>query len=131
VRLLDRLEGSPGAKKKLRVLLETLAGERTVRSACGELGVSEAMFHKLRSQWLEDALRSLEPKPKGRPRKERSPEETHTEELREQMKTLELELKAAQVREEIAVAMPYLARRHWDDEKKTTGRSSPRRRKNR
>lgn len=131
VRLLERLEGSPGAKKKLRVILETLTGERTVGRACEELGVSEAMFHKLRSQWLKEALGSLEPKPKGRPRKEESPGETHSEELREQVKTLELELKAAQVREEIAVAMPYLARRHWEDEKKTTARKPPRRRRNR
>ena len=118
-RLVDGLDGSPGAKKRLRVILQTLAGERTVRSACQELGVSEAGFHKLRSSWMQDALGSLEPKPQGRPPKQKSPEEERSEELQSRVKTLEMELKAAHVREEIAVAIPYLARRHREGEKKT------------
>lgn len=118
-RLVEGLDGSPGAKKRLRVIIETLAGERTVLSACQELGVSEAAFHKLRSRWLKDALGSLEPRAQGRPPKQESPEEERSEELQSRVKMLEIELKAAQVREEIAVAMPYLARRHRKPEKKT------------
>lgn len=118
-RLVDGLDGSPDAKKRLRLILETLAGERTVGSACDALGVSEAMFHKLRSRWMQEALGSLEPKLQGRPPKQKSPEEEHTEELEGQVQTLELELRAARVREEIAVAMPHLARRRLEREKKT------------
>jgi len=119
-RLVDGLDGSSDAKKKLRVSIETLAGELSVRNACDALGVSEAMFHKLRSRWMQEALGSLEPKPQGRPPKQKSSEEEeHTEEVEGRMKTLELELRAARVREEIAVALPHLARRRLEREKKT------------
>jgi transposase-like protein len=118
-RLVDGLEGSPGAKKRLRMILETLAGERTVQSACDNLGVSQARFHKLRSKWLQEALKNLEPKPQGRPPKKRYPEEEQTEELQNQLKMLEIALRAAEVREEIAVSLPHLAGRHRKGEKKT------------
>jgi transposase len=80
-----------------------------VQSACEALGVSEAMFHKLRSRWMQEALGSLEPKPQGRPPKKKSPEEAHSEELEGRVKELEIELRAAEVREEIAAALPHLA----------------------
>jgi transposase-like protein len=115
--LVKNLDGSPRAKKRLGVIIETLSGERSVSSACDELGISEAGFHKLRSRWLKEALESLEPRAVGRPAMETSPQEELTAELQERVALLERELKAAQVREELAVALPYLARNRRDEKK--------------
>jgi transposase-like protein len=120
--LVDGLDGSPGAKHRLKVFLETLSGKKAVGEASRELGVGEAAFYKARSQWLEDAVGLLEPKKLGRPPKNQEgldPEEilrltTENDALRDA-------LRIQGVREEIAVALPgYLNRlREREAEKKT------------
>ena len=37
--LVEKQEGSEPAKERLRVILETITGSKTVREACGELGM--------------------------------------------------------------------------------------------
>jgi hypothetical protein len=39
-RLVERLEGSSGAKARLGMILDVLAGRRTVRQACARLGLT-------------------------------------------------------------------------------------------
>ena len=109
VRHVDRLEGPEDLKWRLRVLLDTLAGRVSVAQACEELGVSESRLHELRREALEGALGALMPKPAGRP----ATAETTTErekELEGRIQELEVDLQAALVRTELALAMPELFR---------------------
>lgn len=107
-RLVEGIGASEHARKRLKVILETITGEFSLQKACEALGVSEAAFRKMRNKALEGALAGLEPKPAGRPRKETSPEQERIEELEKELKMMELQLFASQVREEIALAMPHL-----------------------
>ncbi len=58
--LVERLEGSERAKLRLQVMLETLAGTRSIPEACEILGISDSMFHRLRAEVLQTA-----PRPSG------------------------------------------------------------------
>jgi transposase-like protein len=120
--LVETLEGSPGAKRRLRVLIETLTGKRNIPSACAELGIGEAAFYKLRARWLQETLESLEPRAPGRPPKERPPGAERIEELEGQLQQMERELKAAQVREELAVTLPHVVWSGVKGRKKTPQR---------
>jgi hypothetical protein len=42
-KLVDRLEGPDESKKRLRAILETIAGKRTIDDVCEELGISAAL----------------------------------------------------------------------------------------
>ena len=106
--LTDRLEGPDDAKKRLKVILETISGERTIEDAAREIGVGAARFHELRREVLQAALAALEPRPAGRPRKEEPARDPRVAELEEQIRELSLEVKAAHVREQIALTMPHL-----------------------
>ena len=106
--MVDQIDGSGQAKRKLRVILQTLAGEKNVPEACAELGVTRSRFHALRQEFLLDAVASLEPRHRGRPARQVSPEQARVEELERQNQTLAIELRAAQVREELAAVMPHL-----------------------
>jgi hypothetical protein len=98
------------AKDRLRIILDVLAGRRAVGEACRQLGLSERRFLALRWLALQAALGGLEPRPAGRPA--RPPSEGEPEAaLRATIRDLQLDLRAAQVREEIALAMPELLRR--------------------
>ena len=66
-KIVEGLDGSEEAKKRLEVVLETIAGKKNVGEACKTLGIERSAFHKLRSQVLQTALSDLEPKPRGRP----------------------------------------------------------------
>lgn len=113
---LARNVGASGlAKERLEVILETIAGERTIAEACAELGIQETQFHDLRTRALSGAASSLEMGQSGRPRLEVSAEETQIATMEAELRELRLELRAAQVREEIAAVMPHLLK----GEKKT------------
>ncbi len=120
-RLVDGVEGSREAKKRLRVILETVAGEHTVDEACEKLGMGPAAFYKLRERVLRDAVASLEPRKVGRPRKEKSPEQEKIEALQAELFEVKLDLQAARIREEIAVVMPHLLRDKSGKKKKEKG----------
>jgi len=112
-RLVDGLEGSRAAKRRLRLILETIAGTRSVGSVCEELDICEAAFYKLRTRTLQEAVEGLEPRPMGRPLTH-TEEDEHVMELEGKVETLSRELEAARIREELAVALPHLLK----DEKK-------------
>jgi hypothetical protein len=100
--LVERLQGSEHAKNRLKVIVETLSGQRTIPDACAELGIHESMFHKMRSEVLQAGVERLEPRPLGRPSRPRSAEEQRIDQLQEQLHQLTVELRAADVRRELA-----------------------------
>lgn len=103
--LVRRLQGSQQALHRMRVFLETLSDEKTIRQACMELGLSPAGYYKIRNAWMAEAVRILEPKPVGRPRKNpQMPEEVAR--LKARIKELEAELEASRIREELALTLP-------------------------
>ncbi len=110
-KLVRNLEGSGHAKRRLELIIGTLTGEYTVVEASGSLGVSESAFFKLRTQALDGALKNLEPKPMGRPPKLATEEAKRIAELEVENDQLTVAVAASQVREELALAMPFLAER--------------------
>lgn len=106
--LADRVEGSAPAKERLKIILATIAGQVTVAEACEKLGVNEARFHELRTEWLQASVALLEPKPLGRPATQVSPEVTEIASLKLQVQELKIDLRAAQIREELALLMPHV-----------------------
>jgi len=108
--LVDRIEGSAEAKRRAKAILAAMREDLTVRDACGQLGVSESRFYQLRDRFLLEGITGLEPGLGGRPRKE-APKEAPVKVLEERVARLELELKAARLREEIALVLPRLVRK--------------------
>ena len=95
------LEGSEQAKLRLEVILKTLSGEITIPQACTRLGIREARFHELRRDWLQAALEQLEPRPAGRPPRER-PKSSREEDLAVDNQRLREELQLAHAKQEVA-----------------------------
>jgi len=116
--LVKGLEGSSEAKARLRVALETIAGEKSIAEACEELGVTPALVHQLRARALQAALGELEPKPLGRPRKEVEGEGEELKALRAENEELKRKLRDQEVKAELHAAMPYLEERVKGAEKK-------------
>jgi hypothetical protein len=114
--LADRCEGSSEAKRRLRAILETLGGDKSVGKACEELGIGEARFHELRAQALQAAVAGLEPGAAGRPRREEPEESARVAALLEERKRLLFELQVSRTREEIAVALPRVQVKPAQDE---------------
>jgi transposase-like protein len=102
------MDGSSFAKRRLKLIIDTLSGKTTIVEACEELGVNEAAFHKLRRRTLEESLAGLEPRKAGRPAEEKSPEAERVEELEEELRRLRYELEAARIREDLARTMPQV-----------------------
>ena len=105
--VVDQLHGSQKAKDRLRVILETMAGQLRAGEACAQLGISEQRFRQLRAEVLQAALGSLEDQAAGRPRRAEEPPATAV--LRQELLALQRELQASQVREEIALGLPQVA----------------------
>src|SRR5262252_9263954 len=63
---VDRLDGSPVAKERLKVLLETLAGTCRIGDACARLGIQESRFEQVRIGVLQAALVAAEQRRAGR-----------------------------------------------------------------
>jgi hypothetical protein len=106
---VEKLRGPDEAKRRLEVILRTLAGDCRVAEACELLGVGESRFHTLRQTALQAALDGLVPRPAGRPATPQQPP-GEAEQQRRQAE-LRLELEAARLREEIALVLPRLAGR--------------------
>jgi DNA polymerase elongation subunit (family B) len=107
-RHVDRLDGSDAAKERLKTVIETLTGERTVEDACRKLELGRAAFARLRERILKGALGSIEPRRPGRPKKARPPEPSQVEDLQAEVRDLSRELRASQIREQLARTMPHL-----------------------
>lgn len=126
--LVTHLQGSSSAKERLELILATIAGKVSVVDAAERLGISEAMFYKLRNRALQVTLDDLEPKPLGRPAQRPSAEAQLIEELNASVAELKREVAVQNVRLELAQAMP---RESSTALKKTTqrkpGQKKPRR----
>jgi hypothetical protein len=105
---VDRADGSDEAKQRLKAILQTLSGALSVSEACALLGVSEPHFARLRERALSGAAEALEPRPAGRPAEVLDETDIRVAELEDKLGELTLELRASQVREQIAVLMPHL-----------------------
>lgn len=115
--LVEGADGSPDAKARLKVILETIAGTKSIAEACTALGMGEAAFHKLRTRVLQEAVEGLEPRKPGRKPQEQSPEEVKVRGLESELEKLKRELRAAQIREELAITMPHVLLRRKKNEK--------------
>jgi hypothetical protein len=124
VDLIDRLDGPRALRRRVRIVLATIAGSLTIAQACAELGIGRTQFHKLRWRVLEGAVEGLQSRPRGRPRQRPlvSPE---VQQLHARIHELEDALKTTALRSEIALTMPYLLDRAGR-KKKGAGRSRAR-----
>jgi hypothetical protein len=104
--LVDGLEGSEHARERLRLVLDTMAGKLPLEEACRRLDISEARFHEMRSQCLQLAMEGLEPGVAGRPPQRVEEDAAALAALKEENQRLRIELQAAHIREELAIAMP-------------------------
>jgi hypothetical protein len=100
------LQGSTEAKQRWQVIQETIAGRCRVRAACQRLGIGTVRFHVLRQTAQQAAVDSLEARPVGRPPRVEPASAAHIRELEEEVQRLQIELRAARAREEIALALP-------------------------
>jgi len=108
--LVEHLEGSDNAKERLELILSTLAGQISVVAAAEQLGISEAMFYKVRNRVLQVCLEDLEPKPLGRPPVRLTEAQQQRQELEMQVTALQRELAAQSVRVELLQALPHVLR---------------------
>jgi len=105
---VDKLEGDEEAKRRLRIVLQTLSGERSVEEACAELGVSASRFHEMRREALQAALDGLAPGVSGRPKRPAEVDPSRQTTLEDENRELRLELQGSLVRTEIALLMPHV-----------------------
>lgn len=104
--MVDQMAGSDLARERVKVVLQTMAGELRVQEACEVLHLSEQRFDELRVQALQAAVSELEPKPAGRPPRLATEEQAEIARLRERVAQLEAELKVSHIREELAAIRP-------------------------
>ena len=110
--LVEKLEEcSDEARQRLKVIVQTLAGEITVEEACEILNINRSAFNKLRTGFIANAVHLLEPKKPGRKKREVSAEQMENQKLRAENERLKFQLKAQQLREEIGILMPHLLRK--------------------
>jgi len=107
---VDGLEGPGREKERLRAILETLAGEVTIETACAELDLSRSHFYELRARALQAALDGLIPGVPGRKPKIASVEISEVQRLERESAFLRQELDIARVRTELALVMPNVLR---------------------
>lgn len=124
-RTASKLDASGEARKRLELILSTLSGEKTVAEAAADLGIGERRFFQMRDEALGAAATRLEPGRSGRPPLIRQ-EDPKVAELEAEVRELRIELRAAQVREEISVVMPHLLKPRPPAQKKTATRGSRR-----
>jgi hypothetical protein len=110
-KLVERLEGSDHAKRRLMAIIDTLAGKMTIDEACASVDVRASEFHKLRSRLLQEALQSLEPRPPGRPPRVETEGDARAAALEREVLNLKNELRTVRTREELFAAVPHLANR--------------------
>ena len=114
---VDHLSGSIDAKARLRVIMETVSGQKNIREACRELGVEKSRFYKMRDKALAGALESLEPRQVGRPRAMATGKDKKIEELEQELLEMRMDLEAARIREELSIAMPHVLINRQEQEK--------------
>jgi hypothetical protein len=103
---VEKVEGSPLAKERGRVLLEMQTGRLRLQEACKLLGVRETRLHQLRHAAIQGWVQNLEPGVPGRPGLLATPEGERIRELEQLLAQKELELQEALVRAEVALIVP-------------------------
>jgi hypothetical protein len=111
VKLLEGLSGSTHAKRRLGAILETMSGRLGISTAAQRVGVNEARFHRLRRDFLQEALALLEPRVPGRKPRAADPRSEREKDLEREVRELQLALQAARAREEILLALPLKKKR--------------------
>ena len=106
--IVERLEGSPSAKQRLEVILETIAGQLTIPEACARLRIGPSRFHDLRNQTLQATLSTLEPRRPGRPPTRTSPEQGEIDALKADLDRAHKDLAVADVQVRLARIHPGL-----------------------
>jgi hypothetical protein len=101
---VDTFAASPQAKQRTKMILQTVFGGSRVAEACAALDICPQRFHQLREELLQAAVASMEVQPGGRP--PRSAEPAAVTALQQELAELKVALHLAQVRAEIALAMP-------------------------
>ena len=105
---VDDLAGDEVTKNRLRVILETIAEQKSVKEACEELGIERVHFHELRKKALQAGIAALTPKRPGRKRKVKTKEELRIAELEAEKARLEREVSTQHLKEAIHVALSRL-----------------------
>ena len=102
--LIDSLDGSESAKARLKRIVETLAGDRTIPDASHAVALGESRFHFIRQEALQAALAELEPKPRGRRPKCRIPDDAadQLQRLVEQNRQLRAQLQTLGIQRDLA-----------------------------
>ena len=108
--LVDRAHGTKRAKARLKVILQTLTGECSVRSACQALGIEETAFHKLRSGFLQKSIDELERQRPGRKPVLHSTEALRIESLERELLRAKQVIEALELREEISQVIRQIHR---------------------
>ena len=106
VDLIERLEGPRAQRRRVRIVLATLAGDLTIAQACAELGIGRTHFYALRWRVLAGAMEALTPRARGRPRQ--AGEDPEVLALHARIRELEVALRTTALRSEIALTMPHL-----------------------
>lgn len=91
---LDNVAGSDLARERVRLVLNTLSDDLTVREAAREIGISETHFAEVRHRILEGAVASAELRAPGRKPK-----------LRPEAATVSEEENARLIRENVSAAI--------------------------
>jgi hypothetical protein len=107
--IAETLGGSELAGRRMRVVLETIAGTRRVTEACAELGICQQRFEAIRQEAIQAGVAALELRPAGRPRKDVTAADTEAARLRQRIVELEAQLRAARIQAELATTFPRLA----------------------
>jgi len=126
--LVDRLEGSEEAKQRVKIVLETIQGKRSVREATELLGISASRFHAIREKALSGAVSSLEPGVRGRPPSEgeRTPE---AETLRQENERLREAMAREKARADVAEILSAPRPSGGEGKKERGGKSRAERRR--
>src|SRR5262249_45823847 len=104
--LAEQLDGSAEARRRMRVVLATIAGTCRVQEACEELGICEQRFEAIRATAIRAGIAALEARPMGRPPKVLSEAQAEVARLRERVAELEAQLHVASVCAELVGALP-------------------------
>lgn len=108
---IDKLDASPEAKRRAKVIAEVLAGRKSVNEASEELDLGTTRFDEIYEAFLLGGLPALEPKASGRPPNVLSAEEQEIARLKEEVHELRAAVVTAHMREELAIALPLLGKR--------------------
>jgi hypothetical protein len=117
--LAERVSGSEQALARLKVVLETITGDKTMEEACQALGLHKTRLFELRLEALQAAAVALEPAPLGRPPQVAGPEAARVAQLEQRIDELEVELEAARLRVELAQTLPALSKEALGAKKKS------------